>query len=96
MKTWLKKSSGILSIIAFVMAWIYFAFVVWISNHPSLDNYVHGTLHLDAGTIMLSLFIVGAALGIYAERMLGRIWLVLALLNGLSFVVVLLSPKAVL
>ena len=95
MKIWLTKSVGLISTGMLAITWLYFFFVVWISNHPAIDNYIHARLHLDAAKIMEVASLIGLILGIYASISIRRLWLIPAVLNGISFIIVLLSPKAV-
>jgi hypothetical protein len=96
MRSWLTKLSGSLSVTALVLTWVYFAFVVRLSNHPSAENYVYGRLRLNTVAIMGIMSLLGTILGVHAGTNVRRIWLLAAGLNFLSFIVVVISPKAVL
>lgn len=95
MRLWLTKSSGSLSVTALVLSWIYFAFVVWLFNHPPADNHVYRWLWLNSLAIMEIVSLLGTILGVHAGINVRRVWLLAAGLNFLSFIVVFISPKAV-
>ena len=87
---------------AFILTWMYFVFVVWMFDHLAVANYVYKSLRINTLYLMLVLSAFGTLMG-FSTAMMGlfmptarRIWFVPAILNLLTLVLIVVSPKAVL
>ena len=84
------------SIAAFALTWTYFGFVVWMSSHPSIEEYVYHRLRIDTFVVMLILSIIGVVTGTYASLRVHRYWKIAAGANLVSLLLILVAPRAVL
>ena len=66
----LLKVTGSLSAAAFILTWVYFVFVVWMSDHPAVANYVYTSLRINTFNLMFGLSAFGAITGFLADIMI--------------------------
>lgn len=98
----LLKVTGSLSAAAFILTWVYFVFVVWMSDHPAVANYVYTSLRIDTFNLMFGLSAFGAVMGFLADVMIllgatgRRIWVLPGASNLLTLALLIAIPKAVL
>ena len=92
--TQIAKSSGKISLVAFILTWLAFWSLALQFAFPAFGSFLHFPLEKIVVPIMVCLSLLGVVLGFHAARSGSKAWLISAVMNALTLLLIVLSPRA--